>query len=184
MEHNVETFISLSSPQNGQFGEPTDIQKSLGSSFGDKCSLWKYFYKFTGQLLSVANYWRDPYHLDEYAKYSDYLAHLNGESVKNSTVDPQWKINFTKVNQLITIGGPDDGVIEPWQSAHFSNYVEGNDKVVKPYDQFDFYKNDVFGLKTMDDAGRWQRIVKKGVEHSQWIRNTEIIMELIVPYLV
>ena len=63
----VETFISLSSPQNGQFGEPSMVTDKL-PFMGDKCGLWKFLYKLTGQLFSIGNYWRDPYHLKEYRR--------------------------------------------------------------------------------------------------------------------
>lgn len=29
---------------------------------------------------------------------------------------PEWKKNFLKIKKLVLIGGPDDGVITPWQS--------------------------------------------------------------------
>lgn len=28
----------------------------------------------------------------------------------------EWKKNFLKIKKLVLIGGPDDGVITPWQS--------------------------------------------------------------------
>lgn len=182
MDHNVETFVALSSPLNGQFGE-TSFIRDLFPHIPDKYALWRFFYRLAGQSVSVGNYWRDPYHMNEYGRYSDYLARLNGESYKNATIDPDWKVNFTKLKQLVTIGGPDDGIIEPWQSAHFRGYRDSDDSVMESFDQFKFYKDDVFGLKTLNEQNRWKRIVKSGIRHSQWVRNKEVILDLILPYL-
>lgn len=31
-------------------------------------------------------------------------------------IHSEWKKNFLKINKLVLVGGPDDGVITPWQS--------------------------------------------------------------------
>ena len=35
----------------------------------------------------------------------------------------EYKTNFLKLQQLVLIGGPDDGVITPWQSRWVKCYV-------------------------------------------------------------
>ena len=57
----------------------------------------------------------------------------------------------------MTIGGPDDGIIEPWQSAHFCNFADNQDVNVAPVEYFDFYKKDTFGLKTTDVLNKWTK---------------------------
>jgi palmitoyl-protein thioesterase len=52
----------------------------------------------------------DPLHQSEYEKCSDFLYPLN------SGKQPDYKSNFMSVEELVLIGGPDDGVITPWQS--------------------------------------------------------------------
>ncbi|CAG5088874.1 Oidioi.mRNA.OKI2018_I69.PAR.g11998.t1.cds [Oikopleura dioica] len=71
-QHNVHT------PLNGQFGETDYLRKKYIKV--NKFNLYKYLYRKRGQSLSIANYWRDPYHLDEYAAASEYLAVYNGET--------------------------------------------------------------------------------------------------------
>jgi len=117
--HNVHTFVAISSPLNGQFGETEYLRKKYIKV--NKFNLYKYLYRKRGQLLSIANYWRDPYHLDEYAAASEYLAVYNGETQK-TPINPAWAENFSHLKQLVTIGGPQDGVIEPWQSSQFMNF--------------------------------------------------------------
>ncbi|XP_061520320.1 lysosomal thioesterase PPT2 isoform X2 [Phycodurus eques] len=111
-DHNVHSFISLSSPQAGQYGD-TDYLKYLFPQFV-KSNLYHLCYTAMGQRISICNYWNDPHHRDMYANSSDYLALLNSDRPNpNST---EWKKNFLRINKLVLIGGPDDGVITPWQS--------------------------------------------------------------------
>lgn len=65
-------------------------------------------------------YVTDPHHSKQYKKYSSYLAALNNESISDDfAYPPSWKSNFARLNKVVLIGGPDDGVIAPWQSAQF-----------------------------------------------------------------
>jgi len=83
----------------------------------------------------------------------------------------------------VTIGGPGDGIIEPWQSAHFENYEISNDAKLQKVEDFDFYKNNIFGLRELDESGKWIKITQNGIGHSQWVRNAEIIQKFILPNL-
>ncbi|RXN17027.1 lysosomal thioesterase PPT2 [Labeo rohita] len=129
-DHNVHSFISLSSPQAGQYGD-TDYLKYLFPQFV-KSNLYHVCYTAVGQKISICNYWNDPHHRDMYINSSDYLALLNNERANpNSTA---WKQNFLRVKKLVLIGGADDGVITPWQSSQFGFYDE-NETVVEMKNQ-------------------------------------------------
>ncbi|KAG7225460.1 hypothetical protein INR49_027454 [Caranx melampygus] len=149
-DHNVHSFISLSSPQAGQYGD-TDYLKYLFPQFV-KSNLYHLCYTSIGQRISICNYWNDPHHRDLYVNSSDYLALLNSERPNpNST---EWKKNFLKINKLVLIGGPDDGVITPWQSSQFGFY-DDNETVVEMQHQ-DLFLRDVFGLKTLSALTEWE----------------------------
>ena len=125
-DHNVKTFIALSSPNGGQFGATKNIQEWF-PHISDRRALHKFLYSAAGQKISFGNYWKDPFQLDEYSKKSDYLAIYNGESDR---VKPEenWRVNFGKLEKLVTIGGDSDEIITPWQSAHFANYAKNDDE--------------------------------------------------------
>ncbi|XP_036860983.1 lysosomal thioesterase PPT2 isoform X3 [Manis javanica] len=111
-EHNVDSFISLSSPQMGQYGD-TDYLKWLFPT-SMRSNLYRICYSPWGQEFSICNYWHDPHHDDLYLNASSFLALINGErDHPNATA---WRKNFLRVGRLVLIGGPDDGVITPWQS--------------------------------------------------------------------
>lgn len=130
---NVSTFVSLSSPQGGQYGGIVRLRFSLitqrftnqyflnEDSFlrmifhkAVKKTVHRVFYTSPGQKCSVANYWNDPHHQDGYLKNCNYLPYL--DNVIQSANSSNFKANFLKLERLILIGGPDDGVITPWQS--------------------------------------------------------------------
>ena len=60
---------------------------------------------------------------------------------------------------------------------------ENQDVIISPVEEFDFYKNDSFGLKTTDQLNKWKKITIRGVKHEHWIRNASIISTCILPYL-
>ncbi|XP_016431609.1 lysosomal thioesterase PPT2-A-like, partial [Sinocyclocheilus rhinocerous] len=129
-DHNVHSFISLSSPQAGQYGD-TEYLKYLFPQFV-KSNLYHVCYTAVGQKISICNYWNDPHHRDMYINSSDYLALLDNEKANpNSTA---WKQNFLRIKKLVLIGGADDGVITPWQSSQFGFYDE-NETVVEMKNQ-------------------------------------------------
>lgn len=72
------------------------------------------FYSYVGQHTSVGNYWNDPHQQRLYYNFSSFLPYINNEiKTENST---RFRENFLKVDEVVLIGGPNDGVITPWQS--------------------------------------------------------------------
>ena len=53
----------------------------------------------------------DPNFIADYLDYNVFLPKLN-----YPTDDSKYKENFMAIKDLVLIGGPDDGVITPWQS--------------------------------------------------------------------
>ncbi|OWK49452.1 Lysosomal thioesterase PPT2, partial [Lonchura striata] len=111
-DHNVQSFISLAAPQMGQYGD-TDYLKWLFPRHM-KSNLYRLCYTPLGQGVSICNYWNDPHHRELYLNSSDFLALLNDERLHPNASD--WKRNLLRIQRLVLIGGPDDGVITPWQS--------------------------------------------------------------------
>ncbi|KAL5012554.1 hypothetical protein ScPMuIL_011105 [Solemya velum] len=175
--HNVDTFISLSSPQAGQYGD-TSYLRYLFPQYVKK-TIYKFFYSAEGQKWSVGNYWNDPHHQDLYLKYSAYLAILNNQTYNNNS--QEYRTNFLHLKNLVLIGGPNDGVITPWQSSHFGFYDE-NEKIVEMRNQ-EWYKSDSFGLKTLDQRGSIHTYSVPGVAHINWHTNYTVFQNNILPWL-
>lgn len=178
--HNVHSFIALSSPLNGQYGDTSVVNKFLPSWMRKEA--YEFFYSKRGQRWSIGNYWRDPHHLDYYAKYSEYLAVLNNESAINQLFPlDNWRSNFLKLENLVLVGGPDDDIITPWQSAQFGCY-DAQENVVLMRNHT-IYKDDVFGLKSLDKQGRLHECTVPGVTHRHWHGNATVFHKCIEHFL-
>lgn len=175
-EHNVRNFISLSSPQAGQYGT-----RFLHLFFPDLVceTAYELFYSKIGQHTSIGNYWNDPHHQKLYYKYSNFLPYVNNE--KNSTKLSAFKEGLTKLKRMVLVGGPEDGVITPWQSSHFG-YYDDNETVINMRDR-SIYKDDLIGLKTLDESGRLVLITVPNVPHYEWHKNISIVDDFLLPYL-
>lgn len=80
---SVSTFISLSSPQAGQYGAGFLHLVFPGLV---KDTVYELFYSRVGQHTSVGNYWNDPYHQSLYESYSVPIPALYKQPFKVSQV--------------------------------------------------------------------------------------------------
>lgn len=178
---NIRSFIALSSPLNGQFGD-TSYLSWIPTIFRKEVS-YLFYTEHMQHLVSIAEYWKDPGKLHMYEEYSEFLAPLNNESINkdNKKFQMSWKTNFEKINNLVLIGGKDDGVITPWQSALMGSYDKNEQ--VQPMEELEIYKDDVFGLKTLDEAGKIHKYQFDGIEHTHWHGNEHVFLTAISPWL-
>ncbi|XP_037532030.1 lysosomal thioesterase PPT2-A-like [Nematolebias whitei] len=175
--HNVDTFIALSAPLAGQYGD-TNYMKYLLPDI-TKDIVYLFCYSKIGQNCSICNYWNDPHHRSSYLRKNTFLPLLNGERPHPHL--QEWRESFLRIKKMVLIGGPDDGVITPWQSSHFGFY-DDNEDVVEMRNQ-EFYRNDTFGLKTLDARGDMSVCVQSGVKHTKWHGNFTVFQSCIEKWL-
>ncbi|GBP76673.1 Lysosomal thioesterase PPT2 homolog [Eumeta japonica] len=173
---SVDTFISLSSPQAGQYG--AGFLHLIFPGLVTETA-YELFYSRIGQHTSVGNYWNDPYQQKLYMSYSIFLPYIN--NILPSEKSKTFKANLLKLKRLVLIGGPDDQVITPWQSSQFG-FFEGNETVVEMRDQL-IYKEDRIGLKTLDKAKKLHVVTVPGINHFNWHMNVSIVDNYLLPYL-
>uniref|UniRef100_A0A8C6SD82 palmitoyl-CoA hydrolase n=1 Tax=Neogobius melanostomus TaxID=47308 RepID=A0A8C6SD82_9GOBI len=176
-KHNIHSFIALSSPLAGQYGGTEYLKKIFPDTL--KKEVYKLCYIKLGQELSICQYWNDPHHRHQYLKHSNFLALINGE--KEHTFTKVWRENFLRIKKLVLIGGPDDGVITPWQSSLFG-FFSSNETVVEMRNQ-QFYMNDAFGLKTLDLRGDVSVCKQPGVHHTNFSRSVSVFNNCIRDWL-
>ncbi|CAG5118121.1 unnamed protein product [Candidula unifasciata] len=179
VEHNVDTFISLSSPLAGQYGD-TDYLKRLFPNYIKK-NIYKLFYSESGQKYSIGNYWNDPHQQDLFKNVSTFLAVLNNQSTTFNPRSQEFRKNFLRLKNLILVGGPDDGVISPWQSSHFGMF--NSSEAVLPMEEQEWYLNDAFGLKTMNSRGSIIKQTVAGIRHVKWHSDDHVFATCIKPWL-
>uniref|UniRef100_A0A7G3AI95 palmitoyl-CoA hydrolase n=1 Tax=Lutzomyia longipalpis TaxID=7200 RepID=A0A7G3AI95_LUTLO len=174
--HTVKNFISLSSPQAGQYG--TEFLHLIFPSLTAKAA-FELFYSYIGQHTSVGNYWNDPHHQELFFKYSNFLPYIN--NAIRTTNSTQFRDGLLKLDKMILIGGPNDGVITPWQSSHFA-YFDENDEVI-PLHQREIWTKDTIGLKTLHYEGKLKILSFPNVKHHQWHLDARVIQEAVIPFL-
>jgi len=98
--------------------------------------------------LGPAGYFRDPKQFDKYEKDSVFLSHLNNETTSPVPVE---KTNFSNLNGLMLVMFTEDTMVYPKESEWFQTLDSKDNKVV-PLEDSDFYKNDLIGLKALNEA--------------------------------
>uniref|UniRef100_A0A3Q2PAV0 palmitoyl-CoA hydrolase n=1 Tax=Fundulus heteroclitus TaxID=8078 RepID=A0A3Q2PAV0_FUNHE len=177
--HNVHTFIALSSPLAGHSSRlHTNINYLKDNKYNFTWSAtMEWGQKFQFIMVSLC---ADPHHRADYLRGNTFLPLINGEKPHKLMKD--WRENFLRIKKMVLIGGPDDGVITPWQSSHYGFY-DASEDVVEMRNQ-EFYKRDTFGLRTLDARGDVSMCVQSGVEHTKWHSNITVFNNCIKKWLI
>jgi len=124
-----------------------------------------------------AQYWKDPYHLDQYVNISIFLADINNEKeVKNAT----YKENLVTLTNFVMVMFDYDTMVQPKQSEWFQFYSSDEDNTTVPLQQSQIYTEDWIGLKELDAANKLTFISCPG-DHLQFTETW--FKENIYPYI-
>merc|ERR1740124_158570 len=182
--HNVDTFISLASPQHGIAGAPPLLAELVPfvDNFSRTPTFFLFVYSLLGQRLAPLNYYLDPHHYYLYRTCSNFFPRLNNE--KGSYWDKaRQKRNFLRLRKLVLVGGPDEDVLRPWQSAQFGYYNEEGNRAeeVITMEETRFYTEDLFGLKTLDTRGGVVKCTVVGPNHFQFRDDKRAMDNCVLP---
>lgn len=108
----------------------------------------------------------------------DYLADSVFLPAMSESANAAAKARFTAMNGIMLIMFSEDTMIHPKETAQWGSQDE-HGKLVLMKDQ-DVYKSDVFGLKTVDEAGKIKMVTIKG-DHLQF--TMEDVEKIMVPFL-
>jgi palmitoyl-protein thioesterase len=152
----VNTFISVHGtvmgvaafPQCFEQGKPLGlICKALAEVLGD--------FAYSGLVQGIlfqADYYRDPAKTtgQGYLKNSQ-IAQWNNENTVNAT----YAANFGKVKKFAMVKALKDSMVYPNQGEHWGSIADGSyTNPLQDMKDTKFYKQDLFGLKTADAAGK------------------------------
>ncbi|CAL6048203.1 Palmitoyl-protein_thioesterase [Hexamita inflata] len=175
----MKRFVSLSAPLGGFFCG----KRSTCYKFGKMFTAANFFASrlvytsFVQKLVGPSNYWRDPKHLDKYARKCASLPALDNAR----SFSQQKKDNFESVDLMVLFGSANDGVISPWQSAWFGVWG-ADDSYAVDMEGREEYQRDLFGLKTMNENGKVVRI-ESGLKHREYRTNKEYFVANVVKWL-
>merc|ERR1711907_924731 len=154
----VITFLSVHGTASGVAGFPNcnpdgllgPVCRELSHLCGDLS-----YTKTTQDLLFQINYFRDPMRVntDAYKKYSQ-IAEWNGEA--DTGVNETYKVNFGKTKAFAMIKAEKDTMVFPNEGEWWGHFADGSDdyKTVLRMNETEWYKSDLFGLKTANEAGK------------------------------
>ena len=152
MEGNVKKLVSFGGPMMGT----SQIPFCLG---GVSCfiinSLVDYFvYSDNIQNnIGPAGYYRTSAHIEDFYNSKSFLYKLNNPNKEE-------KDKFKNLTSLVLIGFENDKMISPKETAEFGVF-DKNFNVLK-MNETDEYKNDSFGLKTLNEEGKINITYLKG----------------------
>lgn len=185
----VSSFVSLAGPQLGVFGDLWF--KFLPQSFMVQTldAMTRLAYEpWAQELLSIANLWNDPKQPERFLTANTFLPQYLGLQ-RNSNNTRRYKENYCRLRQATYMVGSfahqtNDKGIDPWQSALFGYYAVANNTTVMTsvYDS-PMYKEDLFGLRTLDETHRLTIQAIPNIYHDDWLYNATVIRDYILPHL-
>ncbi|XP_071486972.1 palmitoyl-protein thioesterase 1-like [Diadema antillarum] len=173
----MHNLISAGGQHQGVYGFPRCP--------GDSSTLCNYarellnlgaYTEFVQDHLVQAQYWQDPFALDEYRKVSKFLAPLNQENFVNQT----YKQNLMKLNKFVMVMFGEDTMVQPRESEWFGFYQNGTTSKLYTLQESPLYIEDKLGLKQMDKDKKLVFLTAPG-DHLQFT-DTWFIKNLI-PYM-
>ena len=110
------------------------------------------YFKTTQDILFQAGFFRDPLrvHSAEYKANSE-IAQWNGEG---NSFNATHKANFISVKRYAMIKALKDTMVYPNEGEWWGTFAPGGFKTVLTMNETDMYKRDLFGLKTVNEAGK------------------------------
>ena len=174
MSGHVKVFVSIGGPLSGTHQIP-HCQRGVTCHILNSLADWFMYKGYIQDSIGPSGYFRVSNHIDRYKDSKSLLLDINNQG-KNKDINA--KNRFSSLDLLILIAFKRDTMISPKESAHFGEY-DDNHKLVDMKDT-EFYKNDLFGLKTLDEANK---IKKFWVDDLHCRYNFVDIDMYIIPYI-
>jgi len=102
------------------------------------------------ELVVQAQYFHDPLEPNDYLTYNTFLPDINSDI----TINPTYKENIMKLNNLVLVMFAEDTVVVPKESSWFGFFPDNDLSHIIPYNQTQLYIQDRIGLKSLDEAGK------------------------------
>jgi len=153
----VKAFLSIHGIPSGVSGLPRCFQQ--GKPLGLVCRaidevLSDLAYNPKIQSFAFpANEYRDPFK----TKNSVYLENSQLAAINNENplrVNATYKENFVKVERFAMVKAWQDIVVYPSEGSWFGGYADNSYETILTMNETEVYKNDTYGLRTVDEQGR------------------------------
>ena len=146
--HPVRSLVTFGGPNMGVSSPPRcpldTIYGRAASYFSSKLIYWDVAQMF----LAPADYWRDPNNFEGYLKHSRFLAEANNEV----NFSQKRKDSWLNLKYTIFVKWEEDGVIIPRESSWWGELT--SDHTVISRFNSEVYKQDLIGIRTLEESGR------------------------------
>lgn len=156
----VKTFLSINGVNAGEGAVPYCRPSSVAGIGMTMCDLLMEqasraaYTEYAQKHSFQANYWRDP-RPSEFPTYQKYaqLAKWNNEGLGG--VNQTYKDNFLKTETYVWIMAMDDAMVWPKEGEQWGAPDPTNPfQHILPREETEWYINDLFGLKSAEEAGK------------------------------
>jgi len=151
----VKAHLSVHGPVAGVAGFP-DCNPSKNKTLAPFCDLFASFLdvaytEFMQNHLFQGDYYRDPRKLNaaDFKKNSQ-IAQWNNEG---NTVNATFKTNFEMTKMYVMVEALKDTMVYPNEGEHWGQFTDGGFKDITTMKDTEWYKSNLFGLQTIDQAG-------------------------------
>ena len=171
----VRNLLSIGGPNMGV----TDIPHCFNGAFCglvNKVARTLVYLNIVQDHLGPAGYFRDPAQFSRYEADSVFLGKLNNETSAPVSAE---KERFSDLNGLMLVMFEQDTMVYPKESEWFQT-LDSSDKSVVALEDTDFYKNDLIGLKALNEAKKVQFVSIDG-DHLQF--SSSDITDTFIPFL-
>ena len=172
----VRNLLSIGGPNMGVTDIPHCFSQGAFCGLVNKVARTLVYLKLVQDHLGPAGYFRDPAQMSRYEKDSVFLGKLNNETSSPVSTEKQ---RFSDLNGLMLVMFEQDSMVYPKESEWFQT-LDSSDKSVVALEDTDFYKNDLIGLKTLNEAQKVQFISIDG-DHLQFSKTD--ITDTFIPFL-
>jgi len=152
----VNVFLSVHGTINGVSGFPQcnpagPIEKAICEPLAELLGDLAYF-EIVQKILFQADYFDDPTERNNslYINNSQ-LADWNNEGIQTHSL---YKTNFLKTNKYVMIKALKDTMVFPNENEWWGGFADGSFSKVLKMNETRQYQEDLFGLRTVDKAGK------------------------------
>ncbi|CAI5701971.1 unnamed protein product [Peronospora effusa] len=175
----VYNFISFHGPLAGVGGLPRCSPLNFICKEIDKLIGEAVYTKRVQEHLAQANYYRDPLRIEDYLEHAQFLPDLNNEKI---LINQTYKDNFSKLQNLVLVRANQDTQVFPKESEWFGMYEDGDPHMnVLGFNETRWYQEDLFGLKTLNEAGKVHFVSTNG-DHLRF--SMEFLLGVVDKYLL
>jgi palmitoyl-protein thioesterase len=126
--------------------------------------------------LAQANYFRDPMKIPQYLEGDRFLASINNEQTANGTYSKNW----ASLNSVCLVKALADTTVVPNDSEWYGFFQDGSFEIWG-FSDTPWYKEDLFGLKTLDES---KRVFFNVTEGGHLDFSTDYLLNLVGLYFV